>query len=53
MMQIHKAKSSKQIHFRLGWDEMIFLKKNIKQQTNILIEQMSNRKKHQQRPKCS
>jgi hypothetical protein len=51
MMKIHKAKIPKQVHFRLGWDERIFLK-NIKQQTNILIEQMSNRNKHQQRPNC-
>ena len=24
MMKIHKTKSLKQVHFRLGWDEMIF-----------------------------
>jgi len=24
-MKIHKAKSPKQIHFRLGWDERSFL----------------------------
>jgi len=53
MMKIHKAKSPKQIHFLLGWDEMIFFLKNIKQQTNILIEKMSSRKKHQERPNCS
>ena len=54
MMKIHKAKSPKQVHFRLGGDERIFFfLKNIKQQTNILIKQMSNRNKHQQRPECS
>jgi len=52
MTKIHKTKSPKQVHFRLGWDERIILK-NIKQQTDILIEQISSRKKHQQRPNCS
>jgi len=27
MTKIHKAKSPKQIHFRLRWDERIFFKK--------------------------
>jgi len=26
MMQIRKAKNPKQVHFRVGWDESIFLK---------------------------
>ncbi len=27
MMKIRKAKSPKQVHFRLGWDERIFFEK--------------------------
>jgi len=27
MTKIHKAKSPKQVHFRLGWDERIFFEK--------------------------
>jgi len=26
-MKIHKAKSHKQVHFRLGWNERIFFEK--------------------------
>jgi len=28
MMNIHEAKSPKQIHFRNGWDERIFFEKH-------------------------
>jgi len=53
MMKIHKAKSPKQRSTSvLGGTKGFFLE-NIKQQTNILIEQMSSREKHQQQPKCS
>jgi len=41
MMEVHKAKSPTQVHFRLGRDEIIFLK-NGKQQTNTLFEQRSS-----------
>jgi len=44
MMKIRKAKSPKQVHFRLGWDERIFFLNNIKQQTNTLFEQMRSRR---------
>ena len=48
MMKIHKAKSPKQVHLsRAGRKDFFFLK-NIKQQTNILIEQMSCRRRHRQ-----
>jgi len=44
MMQIHKAKSPKKIHFRYEWGERIFFRKTRKQQTNILFEQESSRR---------
>jgi len=28
MMKIRKAKSPKQVHFRLGWDERIFFEQH-------------------------
>jgi hypothetical protein len=43
MMEILKAKSPTQVHFRLGRDERIFLKSS-KQQTNALFEQISSRR---------
>ena len=33
-----KQKALNKFNFHLGWDERIFFLKNIKQQTNILIE---------------
>jgi len=46
MTKIHKAKSPKQVHFPLGWDERIFFEKH--KATYKHIEQLSSRKKHQQ-----
>jgi len=35
MMKIRKAKSPKQVHFHLGWDERIFFLKSRKQQIDV------------------
>jgi len=43
MIEIHKAKSLTQVHFRLRRDEMFFFfEKTKKQQTNTLFEQESS-----------
>ena len=52
MTKIHKAKALNKFNSVLGGTKGIFLK-NIKQQTNILTEQISSRKNINKGPKCS